>query len=578
MIKLKNKKANNIAMRFATILFLIPTYLICQNLKNENIPAGLLSQFGDMYTTSVNELNDEQRSQLFIKLREIEVEEATKKINELNNKIDKTEKWTFEEYVWSEDYIYLQNFYGHRALGKTKTPSKISRPEKKWTKYANNREYSFYVTPSIVVFGVFKGFDNPYKIRFIVDKKRTNEEFNLKKESIIESLTKELTDLKNQIFEAEKRKSEEKLRFQFVLNKREQIEQVVDSLLNTFRNIQKEDDPIEKLYDLRNDFYNDFFNIELKIDKINFNSLNEIIINYRDIVNTQKQFIRIPLIPSEIYSNDKLSEFIDRPYGISSSEQKKWHTLNEKFLKPELIIYTNKLTFKFAKLLISKTNLNVNQFFEDYIRLKQFFSISNNFYKALRYRNELTIRLLQSEVKTLKNKLYNSLENEELNFNIDDKLKLYLEESEFSSIINNEADFQNSISKTLKYLSFENDSILYSKIERISFVAQSFIELQNVYEFFINLEKRIVNNGKLRKGKLKKFLKEIDQKLSVDEKDIFNEFVLIFISDLALLNEFKKEISIDEFQEKVVNIFQRMDLDSKNYFPTEKLSSCLNSF
>ncbi|MDC0118003.1 hypothetical protein OAI10_01170 [bacterium] len=556
-------------MRFATILFLIPTYLICQNLENENIPTGLLSQFGDMYTTSINELNDEQRSQLFIKLREIEVEEATKKINELNNEIDKTEKWTFEEYVWSEDYTYLQNFYGQRALGKTKTPSKISRPEKKWTKYANNREYSFYVTPSIVEFGVFKGFDNPYKIRFIVDKKRTNEEFNLKKESIIESLTIELNDLNNRIFEAENRKSEEKLRFQFVLNKREQIEQVVDSLLNTLRNIQKEDDPIEKLYDLRNDLYNDFFNIELKIDKINFNSLNEIIINYRDIVNTQKQFISIPLIPSEIYSNDKLSEFIYRP------EQEKWI---QDLYKPELIIYTDKLTFKFAKLLISKTNFDVNQFFEDYIRLKQFFSISNNFYKALRYRNEFTIRLLQSEVKTLKNKLYNSLENEELNFNLDDKLKLYLEESEFSSIINNEADFQNSIYKTLKYLSFENDYILYSKIEKISFVAQSFIELQNVYEFFINLEKRIVNNGKLRKGQLKKFLKEIDQKLSVDEKDIFNEFVLIFISDLALLNEFKKEISIDEFQEKMVNIFQRMDLDSKNYFPTEKLSSCLNSF
>lgn len=573
---MKIEKANNIAMRFATILFLIPTYLICQNLENENIPAGLLSQFGDMYTTSTNELNDEQRSQLFIKLREIEVEEATKKINELNNEIDKTEKWTFEEYVWSEDYTYLQNFYGHRALGKTKTPSKISRPEKKWTKYANNREYSFYVTPSIVVFGVFKGFDNPYKIRFTVDIKRTNEEFNLKKESIIESLTIELNDLNNRIFEAENRKSEEKLRFQFVLNKREQIEQVADSLLNTLRNIQKADDPFEKLYDLRNYLYNDFFNIELKIDKINFNSLNEIIINYRDIVNTQKQFISIPLIPSEIYSNDKLSEFIYRP------EQEKWI---QDLYKPELIIYTNKLTFKFAKLLISKTNFDVNQFFEDYIRLKQFFSISNNFYKALRYRNEFTIRLLQSEVKTLKNKLYNSLENEELNFNLDDKLKLYLEESEFSSIINNERDFQDSIYKTLKYLSFELDLILYSKIEKINFVAQAFIELQNVYEFFINLEKRIVNNGRLRNGQLKKFLKEIDQKLSVDEKDIFNEFVLIFISDLALLNEFKKEISIDEFQEKIdefqekmVNIFQRMDLDSKNYFPTEKLSSCLNSF
>ena len=563
-------------MRFATILFLIPTYLICQNLENENIPAGLLSQFGDMYTTSTNELNDEQRSQLFIKLREIEVEEATKKINELNNEIDKTEKWTFEEYVWSEDYTYLQNFYGHRALGKTKTPSKISRPEKKWTKYANNREYSFYVTPSIVVFGVFKGFDNPYKIRFTVDIKRTNEEFNLKKESIIESLTIELNDLNNRIFEAENRKSEEKLRFQFVLNKREQIEQVADSLLNTLRNIQKADDPFEKLYDLRNYLYNDFFNIELKIDKINFNSLNEIIINYRDIVNTQKQFISIPLIPSEIYSNDKLSEFIYRP------EPEEWI---QDLYKPELIIYTNKLTFKFAKLLISKTNFDVNQFFEDYIRLKQFFSISNNFYKALRYRNEFTIRLLQSRVETLKNKLYNSLENEELNFNLDDKLKLYLEESEFSSIINNERDFQDSIYKTLKYLSFELDLILYSKIEKINFVAQAFIELQNVYEFFINLEKRIVNNGKLRNGQLKKFLKEIDQKLSLDEKDIFNEFVLIFISDLALLNEFKKEISIDEFQEKIdefqekmVNIFQRMDLDSKNYFPTEKLSSCLNSF
>jgi len=563
-------------MRFATILFLIPTYLICQNLENENIPAGLLSQFGDMYTTSTNELNDEQRSQLFIKLREIEVEEATKKINELNNEIDKTEKWTFEEYVWSEDYTYLQNFYGHRALGKTKTPSKISRPEKKWTKYANNREYSFYVTPSIVVFGVFKGFDNPYKIRFTVDIKRTNEEFNLKKESIIESLTIELNDLNNRIFEAENRKSEEKLRFQFVLNKREQIEQVADSLLNTLRNIQKADDPFEKLYDLRNYLYNDFFNIELKIDKINFNSLNEIIINYRDIVNTQKQFISIPLIPSEIYSNDKLSEFIYRP------EPEEWI---QDLYKPELIIYTNKLTFKFAKLLISKTNFDVNQFFEDYIRLKQFFSISNNFYKALRYRNEFTIRLLQSRVETLKNKLYNSLENEELNFNLDDKLKLYLEESEFSSIINNERDFQDSIYKTLKYLSFELDLILYSKIEKINFVAQAFIELQNVYEFFINLEKRIVNNGRLRNGQLKKFLKEIDQKLSVDEKDIFNEFVLIFISDLALLNEFKKEISIDEFQEKIdefqekmVNIFQRMDLDSKNYFPTEKLSSCLNSF
>lgn len=573
---MKIEKANNIAMRFATILFLIPTYLICQNLENENIPAGLLSQFGDMYTTSTNELNDEQRSQLFIKLREIEVEEATKKINELNNEIDKTEKWTFEEYVWSEDYTYLQNFYGHRALGKTKTPSKISRPEKKWTKYANNREYSFYVTPSIVVFGVFKGFDNPYKIRFTVDIKRTNEEFNLKKESIIESLTIELNDLNNRIFEAENRKSEEKLRFQFVLNKREQIEQVADSLLNTLRNIQKADDPFEKLYDLRNYLYNDFFNIELKIDKINFNSLNEIIINYRDIVNTQKQFISIPLIPSEIYSNDKLSEFIYRP------EPEEWI---QDLYKPELIIYTNKLTFKFAKLLISKTNFDVNQFFEDYIRLKQFFSISNNFYKALRYRNEFTIRLLQSRVETLKNKLYNSLENEELNFNLDDKLKLYLEESEFSSIINNERDFQDSIYKTLKYLSFELDLILYSKIEKINFVAQAFIELQNVYEFFINLEKRIVNNGRLRNGQLKKFLKEIDQKLSVDEKDIFNEFVLIFISDLALLNEFKKEISIDEFQEKIdefqekmVNIFQRMDLDSKNYFPTEKLSSCLNSF
>ena len=58
-------------------MFLIPTYLICQNLENENIPTGLLSQFGDMYTTSINELNDEQRSQLFIKLREIEVEEIT---------------------------------------------------------------------------------------------------------------------------------------------------------------------------------------------------------------------------------------------------------------------------------------------------------------------------------------------------------------------------------------------------------------------------------------------------------------------------------------------------------------------
>ena len=266
---------------------------------------------------------------------------------------------------------------------------------------------------------------------------------------------------------------------------------MVDSLLNTLRNIQKEDDPIEKLYDLRNDLYNDFFNIELKIDKINFNSLNEIIINYRDIVNTPNKRASIPLIPSEIYSNDKLSEFIYRP------EQEKWI---QDLYKPELIIYTNKLTFKFAKLLISKTNFDVNQFFEDYIRLKQFFSISNNFYKALRYRNEFTIRLLQSEVKTLKNKLYNSLENEELNFNLDDKLKLYLEESEFSSIINNEADFQNSIYKTLKYLSFENDYILYSKIERISFVAQSFLEFQNVYEFFIKLENSVVNNGKLRKG------------------------------------------------------------------------------
>ena len=103
-------------MKLKIILFIIflPTYLFSQNLENE-------------------------------------------KTKEINNEIEETQKWFFEDYVYSEDYAYLQNYYGNRALGKTKTPAKISKVDKKWDKYSDNREYSLTVTPSIVVFGAFKG-------------------------------------------------------------------------------------------------------------------------------------------------------------------------------------------------------------------------------------------------------------------------------------------------------------------------------------------------------------------------------------------------------------------------------------
>lgn len=545
-------------MKLKIILFIIflPTYLFSQNLENE-------------------------------------------KTKEINNEIEETEKWFFEDYVYSEDYAYLQNYYGNRALGKTKTPAKISKVDKKWDKYSDNREYSLTVTPSIVVFGAFKGFDSPYRAKFTVKKKRTLEEFNLKKEDILNSLANDLQNIKNEIFEAEEKKRKEKELKIFKLNQKEKILIFKDSLMKFLSKSELSylDNEFKKYYQLYGYTYDTFKSIRLKIGKIDYDLLSEIITDYnekfynidtsyhseKDLNTTQLgvtkiKNLSIPFMPIEMYEKDKLVELIDKS-ELRKNEYYNIVSILESIYKPELILETYQLSYKFVSLLsdpnksTSAENFEIQTLFENYLGLTRFFSIEYNFYNSISKRIEIVSKMLQFKVDRIHQNLLSDLDKENYGFVLEEKQKIYLNESKILNILENEKEMYNSILSAIDYFSGEKSNGLYYNLERADFTAQSFIEFVNMYKFIINLQKIVFVNEKLRENKLNKFLKLVDKNLSDDEKKLFQ----LFVKDIEkTVGNMPKQFDKYNFQKILIIFFQKIDFDTKNQFPMEKLNNCLS--
>lgn len=545
-------------MKLKIILFIIflPTYLFSQNLENE-------------------------------------------KTKEINNEIEETEKWFFEDYVYSEDYAYLQNYYGNRALGKTKTPAKISKVDKKWDKYSDNREYSLTVTPSIVVFGVFKGFDSPYRAKFTVKKKRTLEEFNLKKEDILNSLANDLQNIKNEIFEAEEKKRKEKELKIFKLNQKEKILIFKDSLMKFLSKSELSylDNEFKKYYQLYGYTYDTFKSIRLKIGKIDYDLLSEIITDYnekfynidtsyhseKDLNTTQLgvtkiKNLSIPFMPIEMYEKDKLVELIDKS-ELRKNEYYNIVSILESIYKPELILETYQLSYKFVSLLsdpnksTSAENFEIQTLFENYLGLTRFFSIEYDFYNSISKRIEIVSKMLQFKVDRIHQNLLSDLDKENYGFVLEEKQKIYLNESKILNILENEKEMYNSILSAIDYFSGEKSNGLYYNLERADFTAQSFIEFVNMYKFIINLQKIVFVNEKLRENKLNKFLKLVDKNLSDDEKKLFQ----LFVKDIEkTVGNMPKQFDKYNFQKILIIFFQKIDFDTKNQFPMEKLNNCLS--
>ena len=572
-------------MKLKIILFIIflPTYLFSQNLENE-------------------------------------------KTKEINNEIEETEKWFFEDYVYSEDYAYLQNYYGNRALGKTKTPAKISKVDKKWDKYSDNREYSLTVTPSIVVFGAFKGFDSPYRAKFTVKKKRTLEEFNLKKEDILNSLANDLQNIKNEIFEAEEKKRKEKELKIFKLNQKEKILIFKDSLMKFLSKSELSylDNEFKKYKQLYGYTYDTFKSIRLKIGKIDYDLLSEIITDYNEKfynidtsyhsekdLNTNQfgvtkiKNLSIPFMPIEMYEKDKLVEFIYksklryitnnpndfdfnlyRTYNNLSNisityrdEYKNIVSILKSIYKPELILETHQLSYKFVRLLsdpnksTSAENFEIQTLFENYLGLTRFFSIEYDFYNSISKRIEFVSKMLQFKVDRIHQNLLSDLDKENYGFVLEEKQKIYLNESKILNILENEKEMYSSILSAIDYFSGEKSNGLYYNLERADFTAQSFIEFVNIYKFIINLQKIVFVNEKLRENKLNKFLKLVDKNLSDDEKKLFQ----LFVKDIEkTVGNMPKQFDKYNFQKILIIFFQKIDFDTKNQFPMEKLNNCLS--
>lgn len=573
-------------MKLKIILFIIflPTYLFSQNLENE-------------------------------------------KTKEINNEIEETQKWFFEDYVYSEDYAYLQNYYGNRALGKTKTPAKISKVDKKWDKYSDNREYSLTVTPSIVVFGTFKGFDSPYRAKFTVKKKRTLEEFNLKKEDILNSLANDLQNIKNEIFEAEEKKRKEKELKIFKLNQKEKILIFKDSLMKFLSKSELSylDNEFKKYKQLYGYTYDTFKSIRLKIGEIDYDLLSEIITDYNEkfynidtsylpekdhntnqLGVTKIKNLSIPFMPIEMYEKDKLVEFIYksklryitnnpndfdfnlyRTYNNLSNisityrdEYKNIVSILKSIYKPELILETHQLSYKFVSLLsdpnksTSAENFEIQTLFENYLGLTRFFSIEYDFYNSISKRIEFVSKMLQYKVDRIHQNLLSDLDKENYGFVLEEKQKIYLNESKILNILENEKEMYSSILSAIDYFSGEKSNGLYYNLERADFTAQSFIEFVNIYKFIINLQKIVFVNEKLRENKLNKFLKLVDKNLSDDEKKLFQ----LFVKDIEkMVVNMPKQFDKYNFQKILIIFFQKIDFDTKNQFPTEKLNSCLSS-
>ena len=572
-------------MKLKIILFIIflPTYLFSQNLENE-------------------------------------------KTKEINNEIEETQKWFFEDYVYSEDYAYLQNYYGNRALGKTKTPAKISKVDKKWDKYSDNREYSLTVTPSIVVFGVFKGFDSPYRAKFTVKKKRTLEEFNLKKEDILNSLANDLQNIKNEIFEAEEKKRKEKELKIFKLNQKEKILIFKDSLMKFLSKSELSylDNEFKKYKQLYGYTYDTFKSIRLKIGKIDYDLLSEIITDYNEkfynidtsylpekdhntnqLGVTKIKNLSIPFMPIEMYEKDKLVEFIYksklryitnnpndfdfnlyRTYNNLSNisityrdEYKNIVSILKSIYKPELILETHQLSYKFVSLLsdpnksTSAENFEIQTLFENYLGLTRFFSIEYDFYNSISKRIEFVSKMLQFKVDRIHQNLLSDLDKENYGFVLEEKQKIYLNESKILNILENEKEMYSSILSAIDYFSGEKSNGLYYNLERADFTAQSFIEFVNIYKFIINLQKIVFVNEKLRENKLNKFLKLVDKNLSDDEKKLFQ----LFVKDIEkTVGNMPKQFDKYNFQKILIIFFQKIDFDTKNQFPMEKLNNCLS--
>lgn len=545
-------------MKLKIILFIIflPTYLFSQNLENE-------------------------------------------KTKEINNEIEETQKWFFEDYVYSEDYAYLQNYYGNRALGKTKTPAKISKVDKKWDKYSDNREYSLTVTPSIVVFGAFKGFDSPYRAKFTVKKKRTLEEFNLKKEDILNSLANDLQNIKNEIFEAEEKKRKEKELKIFKLNQKEKILIFKDSLMKFLSKSELSylDNEFKKYKQLYGYTYDTFKSIRLKIGEIDYDLLSEIITDYNEKfynidtsylpekdLNTNQlgvtkiKNLSIPFMPIEMYEKDKLVEFIYKS-KLPKYEYKNIVSILESIYKPELILETYQLSYKFVSLLsdpnksTSAENFEIQTLFENYLGLTRFFSIKYDFYNSISKRIEFVSKMLQFKVDRIHQNLLSDLDKENYGFVLEEKQKIYLNESKILNILENEKEMYSSILSAIDYFSGEKSNGLYYNLERADFTAQSFIEFVNIYKFIINLQKIVFVNEKLRENKLNKFLKLVDKNLSDDEKKLFQ----LFVKDIEkMVGNMPKQFDKYNFQKILIIFFQKIDFDTKNQFPMEKLNNCLS--
>ena len=133
--------------------------------------------------------------------------------------------------------------------------------------------------------------------------------------------------------------------------------------------------------------------------------------------------------------------------------------------------------------------------------------------------------MLQFKVDRIHQNLLSDLDKENYGFVLEEKQKIYLNESKILNILENEKEMYSSILSAIDYFSGEKSNGLYYNLERADFTAQSFIEFVNIYKFIINLQKIVFVNEKLRENKLNKFLKLVDKNLSDDEKKLFQLFV-----------------------------------------------------
>ena len=70
-----------------------------------------------------------------------------------------------------------------------------------------------------------------------------------------------------------------------------------------------------------------------------------------------------------------------------------------------------------------------------------------------------------------------------------------------------------------------------------------------------------------------KFLKLVDKNLSDDEKKLFQ----LFVKDIEkTVGNMPKQFDKYNFQKILIIFFQKIDFDTKNQFPMEKLNNCLS--